>query len=254
MPVQSPVRQLPLTQQVREILISRINSGVYPPESQLPPESDLAAEFNVSRATVRSALNTLAARGLLIRRQGAGTFVSRLSPISNPLDEAIDFQELIASYGFEPGIQHVHFLPTQPTTKIAEALQIDPETQVLEAHKIFTADGEGVIFCVNSIPMMMFDEDLLEEMVGNPNITEPLYEFLEQRCNQSVEYHFAKIRPSIAKKCEFCQVLPFEPETPVLVIDAIAYSGDGRPLFHTFEYHPENQMTFELVRRRSRTR
>ncbi len=254
MSVQSPVRQLPLTQQVREILISRISSGVYPPDSQLPPESDLAAEFNVSRATVRSALNTLAARGLLIRRQGAGTFVSSLSPMSNPLDEAIDFQELIASYGFEPGVQHANLSTVRPTVKIAEALQIDAGTEVLEAHKVFTADGEGVIFCVNTIPMWMFDEDLLEKMQANPDITEPLYEFLEQCCNQIVEYHFAKIRPSIAKKCEFCHVLPFEPETPVLVIDAIAYSADGRPLFHTFEYHPENQMTFELVRRRSRTR
>lgn len=250
--MQSPVRQLPLTQQVREILISRISSGIYPPESQLPPESELAAEFNVSRATVRSALNTLAARGLLIRRQGAGTFVSSLSPMSNPLDEAIDFQELIASYGFEPGVQHINFSTVFPTAKIAEALQIDTETQVLEAHKIFTADGEGVIYCVNTIPMWMFDEALLEEVRADPDITEPLYDFLELRCNQAVEYHFAKIRPSIAKKCDFCHILPFEPETPVLVIDAIAYSGVGRPLFHTFEYHPENQMTFELVRRRSR--
>jgi GntR family transcriptional regulator len=254
MPEHSPVRQLPLAQQVREILISRINSGVYPPESQLPPESDLAAEFSVSRATVRSALNTLAARGLLIRRQGAGTFVSRLSPISNPLDEAIDFQDLIASYGFEPGVQHVYFSTTRPTTKVAEALQIGPDTPVLEAHKIFTADGEAVIFCINTILMWLFDNDLLEEMKCNPGITEPIYEFLEQRCNQAVEYHFAKIRPSIAEKCEFCHVLPFKPGTPVLVIDAVAFNGDGRPLFHTFEYHPENQMTFELVRRRSRMR
>jgi GntR family transcriptional regulator len=250
----SPVRQLPLSQQVQEILISRINSGVYPPESKLPPESDLATEFNVSRATVRSALGTLAARGMLIRRQGAGTFVSPLSPISNPLDEAIDFQELIASYGFKPGFQHVHFSIKRPTNKIAEALQIEPDTQVLEAHKIFTADGEAVIFCVNTILMWLLDDDLLEEIEDNPDITEPIYDFLEQRCNQSVEYHFAKIRPSIAKKCEFRYALPIEPETPVLVIDAVAFNADGRPLFHTYEYHPENQMTFELVRRRSRKR
>jgi GntR family transcriptional regulator len=172
--------------------------------------------------------------------------------MSNPLDEAIDFQELIASYGFEPGVKHINLSTTFANTKIAEALQIDSETQVLEAHKIFTADGEGVIYCVNTIPMWMFDGALLEEVLDDPDITEPLYDFLEQRCNQSVEYHFAKIRPSIAKKCDFCYVLPFEPDTPVLVIDAIAYSNNERPLFHTFEYHPENQMAFELVRRRSR--
>jgi len=80
---QAPVRQPPLSLQVEQILIERIRSGHYPPDAQLPAEVDLAEEFNVSRATVRSALNTLATLGLIVRRHGAGTFVTsnRASPI-----------------------------------------------------------------------------------------------------------------------------------------------------------------------------
>jgi DNA-binding GntR family transcriptional regulator len=38
--------------------------------------------------------------------------------------------------------------------------------------------------------------------------------------------------------------------TPVLEIDEVAYTAEGRPIFHTYEYHPENKMNFELIRRR----
>ena len=74
-------RNTSLADQVLDVLIERIRQRIYLPGSQLPPENDLAAEFNVSRATVRTAVSKLAARGLVVRRQGIGTFVSRLSSL-----------------------------------------------------------------------------------------------------------------------------------------------------------------------------
>ena len=53
-----------------------ITQGVVGPEEALPAERDLATDFAVSRMTVRKALDTLVAEGLLIRRHGAGTFVA----------------------------------------------------------------------------------------------------------------------------------------------------------------------------------
>jgi len=52
--MQSLVRSASLADQVLDILVERIRSREYPPESQLPPENDLATEFNVSRATPSS--------------------------------------------------------------------------------------------------------------------------------------------------------------------------------------------------------
>lgn len=248
----TPVRQPPLAQQVHQILTERIRDGVYPPDSQIPPENELAAEFSVSRATVRSALGTIAARGLVVRRHGAGTFVTRLSRISNPLNEAIDFQELIASYGFEPSVEYVAFLVAQPSAKMAEALQIEVDTPVFESHKVFSADGEPVIYCVNTIPRWIFDEDLIEDLTRNPEIIEPIYDFLEERCGQRVEYHASKVYPAIAEECAFNGGLPLDPGAAVLVIDGVAFNAEECPLFHTFEYHhhPKTLMTLDLIRRR----
>lgn len=60
--------------QVAEALAARIKAGHY--QCQLPSERDLAAEFGVSYQTQRHAMELLRARGLIITRQGRGTFAT----------------------------------------------------------------------------------------------------------------------------------------------------------------------------------
>lgn len=62
--------------QIAAVLEERILQNVYPIGSKLPPERQLAAEFGVSRQSLRSALNILATRGMLHTRQGDGHYVS----------------------------------------------------------------------------------------------------------------------------------------------------------------------------------
>ena len=151
----APVRGTSLAQQAQDILTDRIKNGVYPSKSQIPPENELAAEFNVSRATIRSAISALVERGLIVRRHGIGTFVSQRSDLSNPLNEAIDFNELIAGNGFKPGIRTIKTRLLVPAGKILTALNLGPDQQVLQGYKIFTADQEPLIYCINSLPTMV---------------------------------------------------------------------------------------------------
>jgi DNA-binding GntR family transcriptional regulator len=134
---------------------------------------------------------------------------------------------------------------------MADLLHIPEASDVLEVHKIFTADNQPVIFCVNTISASFFPTELLVEVLATPRRLEPFFVFLEKEMNLHVEYFYARVRPLIARKCKFHIPLPIPKNTPVLEIDEVAYTADGEPVFHTFEYHPENQMRFELVRRRA---
>jgi GntR family transcriptional regulator len=69
---QSPI---PLYHQLADLLLSRIRSGEYPPESRIPSEHALAATFKIGRPTVRQAIDLLVRKRLLVRRRGSGTFV-----------------------------------------------------------------------------------------------------------------------------------------------------------------------------------
>lgn len=67
---------VPLGQQVRNHVLSKVNSGEWAEGYRIPSESRLAEQFNASRMTIHIALRDLSAEGVLVRRQGAGTFVA----------------------------------------------------------------------------------------------------------------------------------------------------------------------------------
>lgn len=80
---QKPQRDLPAkteagptVQMVAEALCERIASGAYPQGSRLPAERQLAASLNVARNTLRDALDLIERQGLILRRAGAGSFVT----------------------------------------------------------------------------------------------------------------------------------------------------------------------------------
>jgi len=145
-----PVRVKSLAAQIVEILSDRIKRGIYPPDSKIPPELELAIEFDVSRATIRSAIAVLVERNLLFRRRGIGTFVSSVHPLNNPLHEAEDFGYMIRKNGLVPSVLFVDVQVVEPEERIANALQLSQTEQVLRSYKIFSANDEPVIYCKNA--------------------------------------------------------------------------------------------------------
>ncbi len=246
-----PVRQPSLADQVLQILSQRIRDHIYPPASRLPPENQLAEEFSVSRATVRSALDMLAASGLIVRRQGVGTFISRLSTISNPLNEFIDFNDLIRDNGFAPGFQQIHANLVLPNPEVAEKLQLDDQARVLNVHKVFTADGEPIIYVINNIPEWVFKDVLAEDEAVKPGLTEPFFEFFEDLCCQHLLYSISSIRTGLLRNLDLLHSLNIEDDlTPFLIVEDISYNQDGRPANQSIEYHPGNRMNFDIIRHR----
>src|SRR5689334_20178366 len=76
-----PSSPLPLYHQLERVLAERIADGRY--RDGFPGDLELAAEFSVSRGTVRQALDRLARSGLIVRHQGRGSFVA--APLEYPL-------------------------------------------------------------------------------------------------------------------------------------------------------------------------
>lgn len=68
---------LPLYAQLRDRLKQQILEGKLGPHAKLPSESELTAQYEVSRITVRQALNELHREGLIVRVHGKGSFVSQ---------------------------------------------------------------------------------------------------------------------------------------------------------------------------------
>src|SRR5262245_19109437 len=86
-------RPMKLSEQIHDEILALITGGEFPERAKLPTEIELAVRFDVSRTIVREALARLRDDGIVITRQGAGTFVQRrpdrawkLSPLGSITD------------------------------------------------------------------------------------------------------------------------------------------------------------------------
>ena len=89
--------------QIEEQLADRIESGELAAGERLPPERELADALGVSRMTVRQALASLAARGMVERGVGRGTFVSEADKVTHDLTRVAGFTEQVERLGLEAG-------------------------------------------------------------------------------------------------------------------------------------------------------
>ncbi len=85
-----PIKQKRISEEIVELIESNIKNGIIKPNEKLPPERDLAKMLEVSRSSVREALNILEAKGLIESIQGDGTFVKSFSDdILNGIDSLL---------------------------------------------------------------------------------------------------------------------------------------------------------------------
>lgn len=113
-----------------------IRAGKWVPGDLLPSEAQLCVGFGVSRGTVVKAIDVLLAEGLLQRRQGVGTFVSRPALHRSP-GYLLGFSETVRRQGRVPS----HRLVEQRQLDRSEALQYGCDEPALLLERIRCVDG-----------------------------------------------------------------------------------------------------------------
>jgi GntR family transcriptional regulator len=243
-------RQSSITSQILDILIENIRDGAYNKQEPLPSEYQLAEEFDVSRATIRSALDRLEALGLIYRRQGVGTFIRESSSISNPLNQFVNFFALIRDNGFEPGLEQLSAEFILPDAESARSLRLEPSQRVLEINKVFLADEVPIIFCRNLIPEWVLSEKFSEDEMYRPDFIEPEFlSFFEKQCQQPLKYFISEVCAELSPNIPFPPMFDYlDKVMPVLVVKEIGYNHKDVPILESIEFHPGNRMEFKLIR------
>ncbi|HLZ96646.1 MAG TPA: GntR family transcriptional regulator, partial [Steroidobacteraceae bacterium] len=129
---------LPLYQELQRALRKAIDSRILGPDDALPSERDLAADFAVSRITVRKALDGLVADGLLVRRQGSGNFVS--ARVDKNFAMLTSFSEDMRARGRTPRSEWIKRSSGTVTPEEAMKLALSPGSLVYRFHRLRYAD------------------------------------------------------------------------------------------------------------------
>ncbi|MEN3745970.1 GntR family transcriptional regulator [Sphingomonas sp. HF-S3] len=129
----------PLYLQLQKGLRNAIENRVVQADAAIPTERELAEEFDISRITVRKAVDGLVSEGLLSRRRGAGTFV--VAPrVEKNFSRLTSFSEDMVSRGRRPHSAWVSKSEGAVTPEEAMSLGLSPGTSVYRFHRIRFAD------------------------------------------------------------------------------------------------------------------
>jgi GntR family transcriptional regulator len=212
----------PLYAQVRERLIERIRSGEWKPGQLIANEFEIAAEFGVSQGTARKAIGDLASEGLVVRRQGRGTFVVEHTPAHvlfrffNVFDEAGE--------AVIPDSRDVKVGCAVADGQERKALGLDDNERVIRITRTRIRDCAPLMAETIALPEALFPG--LAEQSQMPNT---LYDLFQKTYGVLVTRTDDRLS-AVAADAETAAVLAIAPGTALLRIDRIAFGLDDRPL------------------------
>ncbi|AVE43614.1 GntR family transcriptional regulator [Providencia stuartii] len=234
----------PLYAQVQAALAADISTGILPPGSQLPSEEQLVERFNVSRTTIRKAIENLVSRGQVEIRRGKGTFVTE-PKITQELTELTGFVEDMLALGRTPTARLLGTQVVPAKADVAKQLSVSTGSLVMQIKRVRLADGVA----------MSFDETYLPQEIGEKITThnldvEPIFSLLEDKYHlplTEAEYRLKAVTAS----AEVAQALNIQPGGAVFMIERTSYTHGHRPIDYEKLYYRGDLIRFvtRLVRR-----
>ena len=166
---------IPLYSQLVSIVKRNITAGTLAPGELLPSESELCKTFDISRSTVRQAIGYLEGEGLVVRKQGRGTFVAE-PKMRRKTENVYSFTSEISSMGLTPSSTLIEFEVMPPTPDIMKVLELSSADKlVYRFTRIRNVNDEPLILETSFYPQYIYPK-LTRELLKTHSFYSLLYE------------------------------------------------------------------------------
>jgi DNA-binding GntR family transcriptional regulator len=230
----SPV---PLYHQVAQGLEDAIRSGELPPGTKLDNEIDLANRLNLSRPTMRKAMDQLVRAGLLVRKRGVGTQVVG-TQVRRSL-ELTSLHEDLQRSGGRPTTAVLDFARVPADEETALLLGVEPGEELYHLVRLRRTDGEPLALMENWIPCGLCE--LTREQLERDG----LYSVMR---GQGVNFQLAHQRVGAVAASPFqAEQLHVEPGAALVSMGRTAMDDLGRPVETGRHVYRADKYTFELT-------
>jgi GntR family transcriptional regulator len=241
-------RYIPVSEQIENILFQRIQAGAYSPQERLPSEAQLCKEFNVSRATVRTALSALSARGLLVKKPGLGTFLD-LNSTQNRLVAGLEQLESVVGMAQRQGLNvHHSDLSIEPVPAdpfLSERLCVEPGSPVVAIRRTISVDGQPVSYHDDYVP----EKFLLWNQV-NELFTGSVLDLLNQFHTPAITEADTEIT-SVNAEYKLCERLGVPRHRSLILLRETLYDEDGTVVEFSENYFVPDRVCLRVVRKNS---
>jgi GntR family transcriptional regulator len=229
--------KLPIHEQIRAYIYSKILSGDWPSGYQIPSERELSEQFQVSRVTVRQALINLASEGHVRRVQGLGTFVS-IPKIEMVQGELISITTLMQKQGRIPEtiLTKLHREPLNAVNAELLGYPIGEDMYIIQ--RIRRANGVNVVIENTMLPYRKLPDIDKYDLVASSvfSLMADVYNYGELMVYQTIE-------AGVANK-EVADLLGIEEKSPIVSVNRVTRDMSNEVVEYAQDFYPADRICF----------
>ncbi|WP_222596953.1 GntR family transcriptional regulator [Chitinophaga pinensis] len=232
---------VPLHIQAEELLRKMIEDPQFRNGKFLPNEVELSKQLQISRTTLRQALNKLVYEGLLVRKKGIGTKVSEKTVSSKSMNWK-SFSQEMAARGIPIRNFELHISWVKPQEELVHFFDIKPEQKVLKLERLRgRPEGPFVFFVSYFHPAI--------GLTGEEDFKRPLYEILEQDYKVTATLSKEEISAKAADGF-IAGKLEIDAASPILFRKRFVYDQDEKPIELNMGYYKSDSFIYTVESRR----
>lgn len=228
---------IPLYRQIAATLKKEIANGTFPEGSVLPSETDLAERFHASRVTIRASMKLLADEGLIVRKQGKGTFVAR-GRQTIPMDSLRGFYSALVRSGGNIQTRLLFCRALQPPDDIVQVLEAKHTAIVRQIQRLYLKNKEPL-----AVIHTYFSQDFPLTFSEASQLT--VYGILVKKLGAEPKRALYKVTAIMASG-KLCEQLGVPPRAPILKLTRISYDSNDRPLELTQHFIEPGKSSLEF--------
>ena len=220
-------REIPLYVQLEQILKSQIMTGELLPEKRIPTEKELAAIYHVSSITARQAIMRLVHEGLLLRKQGKGTFVRKgLKNTKNIMtfNVAGDIKDVVPEGLISQQVTVLGIETVNSSWLVADALEMADQGDVRLITRTRADNNLVISYIKNYLPVDIGGKITKADLIAKPML-HVLKNKLKLSLKKGIQYVVA-----ITADYEIASALSISISSPVLYLETIIYDLNDRPV------------------------
>lgn len=230
-----------LHQTVKEQLIADIQSKKYPVHAQLPTEAELCKSFDVSRTTIRNALQQLVNEGYIERVQGKGTFVKQQRIKQTLTATEGSYVEQLKLQGKHPEVKVIDLTVIPTDERLSLALEIEEGEPLNKLERIRYADNQPLQYETAYLPWRLTTGLRKDSCEGS--LYSVLRDELELPIARTEEHlHITRADRTVAGHLGVAE------GEPCIQIETYAYLDDGTKIEYSIACFHGEKVSFTVER------